>query len=63
MSPTSFSHIKQQVKILLFKASALWADGFYKSKCPSMCLSVPVDEISLVKGYITKGLQSLRLIA
>ena len=23
-----------------FKASALWADAFYKSKCPSYCLSV-----------------------
>ena len=25
---------------LFFKASALWADAFYKSKCPSVCLSV-----------------------
>ena len=24
----------------IFKASALWADAFYKSKCPSVCLSV-----------------------
>ena len=24
----------------LFKASALWADAFYKSKCPSVCVSV-----------------------
>ena len=24
----------------LFKASALWADALYKSKCPSVCLSV-----------------------
>ena len=24
----------------LFKASDLWADAFYKSKCPSVCLSV-----------------------
>ena len=23
---------------LVFKASALWADAFYKSKCPSVCL-------------------------
>ena len=22
----------------IFKASALWADAFYKSKCPSVCL-------------------------
>ena len=26
----------------LFKASALWADAFYKSKCPCMCLFVRV---------------------
>ena len=25
---------------LVFKASALWADAFYKSKCPYICLSV-----------------------
>ena len=27
-------------EITLFKASALWADAFYKSKCPSVCPSV-----------------------
>ena len=26
--------------VQLFKASALWADAFYKSKCPSVCPSV-----------------------
>ena len=26
--------------VIIFKASALWADAFYKSKCPSVCLSV-----------------------
>ena len=25
---------------MIFKASALWAVAFYKSKCPSVCLSV-----------------------
>ena len=25
-----------------FKALALWADAFYKSKCPSVCVSVRV---------------------
>ena len=25
---------------LIFKASALWADAFYKSKCPFVCVSV-----------------------
>ena len=28
------------IDLLLFKASALWADAFYKSKCPSVCPSV-----------------------
>ena len=27
----------------IFKASALWADAFYKSKCPSVCPSVRVS--------------------
>ena len=27
---------------LIFKASALWANAFYKSKCPSVCLCVRV---------------------
>ena len=26
--------------IVVFKASALWANAFYKSKCPSVCVSV-----------------------
>ena len=26
--------------IFIFKASALWADAFYKSKCPSVCVFV-----------------------
>ena len=25
---------------IIFKASALWADAFYKSKCPSVCVFV-----------------------
>ena len=27
----------------LYKASALWADAFYKSKCPYVCLCVCVS--------------------
>ena len=34
----------------LFKASALWADAFYKLKCPSVCLSVRPCVCSLL-GY------------
>ena len=33
---TTVDWLKRQ----LFKASALWADAFYKSKCPSVCPSV-----------------------
>ena len=25
---------------MIFKALALWADAFYKLKCPSVCLSI-----------------------
>ena len=25
---------------MIFKASALWADAFYKLKCPSVCVCV-----------------------
>ena len=28
--------------LLIFKASALWVDAFYKLICPSVCLSVCV---------------------
>ena len=31
------------VTFILFKASALWADAFYKSKCPSVYVSVRVS--------------------
>ena len=30
----------QQTDSKLFKGSALWADAFYKSKCPYVCLCV-----------------------
>ena len=29
--------------VIIFKASALWADAFYKSKCPYVCLCVCVS--------------------
>ena len=32
--------IRRYFRLLVFKASALWADTFYKSICPSVCLSV-----------------------
>ena len=34
------SYVSINTTFKLFKASALWADAFYKSKCPSVCLSV-----------------------
>ena len=33
----------------IFKASALWADAFYNSKCPSVCLSVCLSVCSLLR--------------
>ena len=33
----------------IFKASALWANAFYKLKCPSVCLSVRVCVCSLLR--------------
>ena len=38
---------------VLFKASALWANAFYKSKCPSFCLSVCVFVCSLLRYRLT----------
>ena len=35
--PRSFQH-----KLWIYKASALWADAFYKLICPSVCVSVCV---------------------
>ena len=45
METTSLSASRSGVGgevILVFKASALWADAFYKSKCPYVCLFVCV---------------------
>ena len=33
----------------LFKASALWADAFYKSICPSVCLYICLSVCSLLR--------------
>jgi hypothetical protein len=35
--------------VSIFKASALWADAFYKSKCPSVCPSVCLCVCSLLR--------------
>ena len=36
----NFSFLVPRVGNFFFKASALWADAFYKSKCPSVCPNV-----------------------
>ena len=36
----------------IFKASALWADAFYKSKCPSVCPSVCLSVCSLLRYHL-----------
>ena len=33
-------HLCMSLLFITFKASALWADAFYKSKCPSVCVFV-----------------------
>ena len=35
--------------LIIFKASAVWADAFYKSKCPSVCPSVCLCVCSLLR--------------
>ena len=35
-----YQYKTKSVYNLIFKASALWVDAFYKSKCPSVCPSV-----------------------
>ena len=42
-----------------FKASALWADAFYKSKCPSVCPSVCLCVCSLLRYPLTVFLPPL----
>ena len=39
---------RQKVKLTIFKASALWADVFYKSKCPFVCLFVCLSVCALL---------------
>ena len=36
-----------------FKASALWADAFYKSICPSVCVFVCLSVRSLLRYRLT----------
>ena len=43
----------------LFKALALWADAFYKSKCPSVCLCVCLSVCSLFRYRLTVFLPPL----
>ena len=48
---------------VIFKASALWADAFYKSKCPpvcpSVCPSVRLSVCSLLRYCLTVFLPPL----
>ena len=43
----------------VFKASALWADAFYKSKCPFVCPSVRLCVCSLLRYRLTVFLPPL----
>ena len=42
-------YLKNWEALEIFKTSALWADAFYKSKCPSVCLSVRLSVCSLLR--------------
>ena len=52
----------------VFKASALWADAFYKSKCPSVCLSVCPSvhmftfEVPFKRLFFPKDSESLKIL-
>ena len=50
----------------IFKASALWADAFYKSKCPcvcpSVCPSVRLSVCSLLRYRLTVFLPPLPVV-
>ena len=51
--------IEMNLKIPIFKASALWADAFYKSKCLSVCPSVCLCICSLLRYRLTVFLPPL----
>ena len=46
----------------IFKASALWADAFYKSLCPSVCLSVRPCVCSLLRYRLNVFLPPLPIV-
>ena len=50
-------------RVVVFKASALWADAFYKSKCPyvflCVCVSVCLSVCSLLRYRLTVFLPPL----
>ena len=52
-------YLKEWEALEIFKASALWADAFYKSKCPSVCLSVRLSVCSLLRYHLNVFLPPL----
>ena len=52
----SFIYTKVADHTTIFKASALWADAFYKSKCPSVCLCVRLCVCLFTFGVPFNGL-------
>ena len=60
-TPSSFQHCPISVNV--FKASALWANAFYKSKCPSVCqyvrLFVRLSVCSLLRYHFNVFLPPL----
>ena len=50
------------IKNSVFKASALWADAFYKLKCPSVCVCVCPSICSLLRYRLTVFLHPLPVV-
>ena len=52
-------HILKFFSLFIFKALALWADAFYKSKCPSVCVFLRLSVCSLLRYRLTVFLPPL----
>ena len=62
LSPLNCLNFWTKKTIVLFKASALWADAFYKLKCLSVCGSVCLSVCSLLRYCLNIFLPPLRKV-
>ena len=56
---TAIKVLKSNCHTFFFKASTFWADAFYKSKCPYVCLSVCLSVCTLLRYRLTVFLPPL----